>query len=70
MEHFHSENVEMYTHNGVPASSAHHHTENRHVMHYLYSFLPTFLARRQPVPPTAAEIRVRSARREEMLRLH
>jgi len=39
-------------------------------MHYLYSFLPSFLVRRHPVPPTAAEIRLRSARREELFRLH
>lgn len=38
-------------------------------MQNLFSFLPTLLARRNPVPPTAAEIRVRAARREESLRL-
>ena len=43
---------------------------NRLIMHYLYSFIPSFLVRRHPVPPTAAEIRIRSARREETFRLH
>ncbi len=39
-------------------------------MHYLYSFLPHFLVRRAAIPVSANEIRLRSAQREEMLRMH